>query len=333
MRVLVVTPYSTPLSVGGFQSQVYNIVNNLRNLGVDVDFFNSESISISDYDILQIMSFNSSMRSLVSRFKHAGVPIVITPMCGSRSMPNIVIKIRQLLSKIPFMFTADRFDNMVLRLGDYYLPITKFEFNRLINVFHIPENKVEIIPNGLEDDFFSDDVITKELPFDKYLLVVGRIEHNKNQISLIRAVNQLGLNLIIVGEPGAYDLSYLEKCRAISGKNIFYWGVEKNKKILKYLYQKADLTVIPSLSEMAPLVVFESLKMKTPVVCTSHCGFTELNIPGLFFSDVSIKALVQAIKKSLLYDNALIGNQGVYSWNDIACMYLSVYNKLLNRKR
>ena len=60
---------------------------------------------------------------------------------------------------------------------------------------------------------------------------------------------------------------------------------------MKYLYRNAKLTVIPSLSEMVPLVVFESLSQLTPVVCTNRCGISNDKIPGVLFSDISKKAL------------------------------------------
>ena len=331
MRVLIITPYAVPLSVGGFQNQIYQVAINLRKLGVTTDFYNCEKINIKDYDILQVMSPDASMRSIISRFKSAGVPIVMTPMCGSQAVSNFGLTTRLLLSKIPVLFTADRFNAMVLRLGDFFLPLTDFEKKRLKQVYGISNNKIKVIPNGLDETFFSNDIQEVKLPYSHYLLVVGRIEPNKNQFNLIQAVNKLGLNLIIIGEAGAYNHEYIDQCKSISKGNVYYWGVEKNKLLLKYLYKNATLTVVPSYSEMAPLVVFESLKMRTPVLCTSHCGFSSLNIPGLFFTEITTKGLIKTIPLAMKCDNRVISMDGIYQWEDIASQYLSVYNQLLER--
>lgn len=332
MKVVFVAPYALPMSIGGFQGQVYHVFEELKNLGVDVCWHSFEKDEIIDADILQVMSTDPSMISLIKRSKNRGVKVVLTPMLGSRIKSNRYMKTALFLSKIPQLCSAHKATAAIVHNADYFTPLCSFEANRINRVYGIDINRITVIPNGIDRNFLEKSPIRKALPFGKYILIVGRIEENKNQLNLIRACNALDKNLIIVGEPGSEGTHYLEECRRISGDNIHFWGLEKNPLVLKHLYQQASLTVIPSYSEMVPLVAFESLSQKTPVICTNRCGITGDVVPGLFFTDISVSAIKRNIVKALYFDRNKISKKGIFSWRDIAEQYVSVYKTVLSEK-
>ena len=193
-------------------------------------------------------------------------------------------------------------------------------------VYRFDINHISVIPNGIDSVFFNNVVKDVTLPFKDYLLTIGRIEENKNQLTLIEVAKSINMKLIIVGEPGDADSRYLEKCKNAANESVYFWGVEKDPKVVKYLYQKAKLTVVPSYSEMVPLVAFESLSQRTPVVCTDRCGIAGDDIPGLFFSDINKGSLIKSIKDALVYDKKQITKKGIYTWTEIARMYKEVYD-------
>lgn len=329
MKVVFVAPYTLSMSIGGFEIQVYHIFKGLKELGIDVCWHNYISNEIADADILQIMATDPSMISMIKRAKNMGVKVVLTPMQGSRAKSNNYLKIALALSKVPQLCSLHKATSEIIRSADYITPLCTFEANRMHEVYGISLKKIKVIPNGLNQKLLDESVIKKELPFKNYILIVGRIEENKNQINLIKACNELGKKLLIVGEPGPEASEYLNACKNISGSNIYYWGLEKNVYVLKYLYQNAALTAIPSYSEMVPLVAFESLSQKTPVLCTNRCGIAGDVIPGLFYCDVIKEALKKVIPIAINFDRNMISEQGIYSWVDIAKQYLSVYEYLL----
>lgn len=332
MKVVFVAPYALPMSIGGFQGQVYHIFEELKNLGIDVCWHNFEKDEINDADILQVMSTDPSMISLIKRSKNRGVKVVLTPMLGSRVKSNRYMKAALFLSKIPQLCSAHKATAEIVRNADYFTPLCSFEANRINYVYGIDANRITVIPNGIDKTFLEKPPLKKTLPFENYILIVGRIEENKNQLNLIMACNALDMNLIIVGEPGSDGTHYLEECRRMAGDNIHFWGLEKNPLVLKYLYQQASLTVIPSYSEMVPLVAFESLSQGTPVICTNRCGITGDVIPGLFFTGISVNAIKKNIEKARLFDKNKISNKGIFSWTDIAEQYVSVYKSVLSKK-
>ena len=329
MKVVFVAPYALSMSIGGFQGQVYQIFDGLKKLGVDVCWHSFERNEIKDADILQVMSTDSSMISMIKRAKNAGKKIVLTPMQGSRVKSNMYLKSALVLSHIPQICSTHRLTAEVIRNADHITPLCSFEANRMTEVYGVPKSRITVIPNGINQEFLEGEPVKRDLPFEEYILIVGRIEQNKNQLNLIKACNELNLNLIIVGEPGSDGEGYLSACKRISGSNIHYWGLEKNPLVLKYLYQKAKVTAIPSYSEMVPLVAFESLSQKTPVICTNRCGINGDMIPGLFFTGITKNDLVKSRILAREYNRNDITDKGVFSWGDIAMQYQYVYNSII----
>lgn len=329
MKVKFVAPYTLPLAGGGFESQVYHIFEELKKLDVDVSWHQLDKCDYDDVDILQVMHAEGSMLHLIEMVKKKGCKVVLTPMQGSRVYSNKYLKSAQIVSRIPQLFTPHKELKEVIQSADYLIPLSSFEAERMVSVFGAERNKMTVIPNGLSEPFLDHKNEIVDIPLSNYLLTVGRIEQNKNQLTLIKVAKAMGLSLIIVGQEGTNGSDYYESCRRESLDNVLFWGAEKNQYVLKALYQKAAVTVIPSYSEMVPLVAFESLSQKTPVVCTDRCGIAGDDIPGLFFSSVDTKSLIQSIKIAFSFDRNRITDKGIYTWEDIAIMYKNVYTSLL----
>ena len=161
--------------------------------------------------------------------------------------------------------------------------------------------------------------------------MVGRIEPDKNQLPLIEVANEMGLNLLIVGEPGSGQKKYYQICKEKAGDNVVFWGKEIDPNIMRVIYKNALITAIPSKTEMLPLVIFESLSQKTPVLCTTNCGLYPESIPGIFYSR-PVKMDILKCVKQILHElpQTNIGNQGIYTWDDIAVQYANIYKTLTN---
>lgn len=328
-RILYLAPYSLPLSIGGFQSQVYHIYSALKECGAEVDWYRIDELDPSLYDVLQVIFPDPSMYLAIKRLKNMGLKIVMTPMLVGRQQSVFQSRICLSLSRLPHFFSIYKQRKLLYGLADAFTPLCEFEKSILTDVYGVRNDCIHLIPNGIDDVFFTPNIQEVGLPFNDYVLTVGRIEDNKNQLLLIKTIISMGLKLIIVGEPGANAFDYYNLCKSISTDNVVFWGIEKNPLILKYLYQQARVVVIPSKKEIAPLVAFESLSMKTPVVCTKHCGIANQKINGLIFSEVDEDSIKRSINLALSINRNSINNDGIFSWNDVAQLYIDVYQKLL----
>jgi glycosyltransferase involved in cell wall biosynthesis len=164
---------------------------------------------------------------------------------------------------------------------------------------------VSMIPNGVDDSFFS--------PADDYspgeplrFLFVGRFVREKGVEPLLDALNaevqdQMPFRFTFVGN-GPYNSkieNWILKNRASSFVTLTDW-VTKEK--LRYIYQTHDCLVIPSYMEGMPNVMLEAMACGLPVIGTDIAGINEIfDNNGYLIPKASSYAIKQAM-------NALIYN-------------------------
>ena len=134
----------------------------------------------------------------------------------------------------------------------------------------------------------------EKFPFS-FLLSVAQHRKNKNLDLLIRAYAALvkktclkpDTQLLLVGSPGpeTEHLHGLVQSLDLNGRVVFLAGLEDEE--LRWLYEQADLFVIPSSTEGFCLPLAEALTLDCPTVCSdipifrevgaSHCNYFRLD--------------------------------------------------------
>ena len=108
------------------------------------------------------------------------------------------------------------------------------------------------------------------------ILYVGQVSKHKGIIALINVFKQLihkNIKLHIVGKGKDEDEF---KKMASSDKRIIFHGFVPDEELMR-LYQKANLTVVPSIwYDNSPMVIYESLMNGTPVIGSRIGGIPEL---------------------------------------------------------
>jgi len=107
---------------------------------------------------------------------------------------------------------------------------------------------------------------------------------------------------------------------------------------LPYVYNSADVTVVPSYSEGSPLVIPESLACGAPVVATNVGGNPEyLSMTGLSSNLIDVHKYdfhVELAEKLrlLLYRSKRnsVDSSKVPSWSKVAKIYLGIFEKIVN---
>lgn len=130
-------------------------------------------------------------------------------------------------------------------------------------------------------------------PFqDDYFLLVSRLESYKRVDVAIRAFNDLGLRLVIVG-----DGSLGSELRALAGPTIEFLGVVTDD-LLRELYPRARALIFPGEEDFG-LVPIEAQASGRPVIAYGAGGALETVTPetGIFFSPQTPEALVAAVRR------------------------------------
>lgn len=138
----------------------------------------------------------------------------------------------------------------------------------------LPAQKTLFIPNGVDIHSFKPKK-SRQANRKLKLLSVGRLEPQKNYLTLILALKSLTVDLLIVGSG-----SLKAKLLAFSKKkkvNLIIIDKVENLK-LPAIYNQADIFVLPSLVEGPNKVILEAMACGLPVVATNISGIKEVII-------------------------------------------------------
>ncbi|TFH43141.1 MAG: glycosyltransferase [ANME-2 cluster archaeon] len=203
----------------------------------------------------------------------------------------------------------------------------------LSNFFDIDMNKCLIIPNGVNPEFKYGDVRDSNEKYNltDFILFVGRIEHRKNVLQLIKAFvkSKLDTHLVIIGKIS--DPDYYSICKKESNKKvIFLPPIPHESELLRSAYKSAKVVALPSKYETPGLVALEGGLAGANVVVTSVGGTKEYFNEYAWYinpkSEDSIRnALIDAYNSPR---NELLSKhiEKKYSWDVVAKKTIEVYD-------
>jgi glycogen synthase len=222
-----------------------------------------------------------------------------------------------------------------------------FMVGQLQDYFQLPDDKIDLVPNGVEvrPDPFADaterQAFRRRYVADYQCLVfyVGRIVYEKGLHVLLDAWPQITAfsdsQLVIAGIGGQLDaLKQQVRERGLSD-SIHFAGFISDEDREK-LYRVADVAVFPSLYEPFGIVALEAFASGCPVVVSDTGGLAEVvdhGTTGLVVPPADPASLAQAVLATLNRPTAArIRAQAArrlveerYSWQEIAVQTTQVY--------
>lgn len=226
------------------------------------------------------------------------------------------------------------------------ISVSKTTKKDLMNFYHLPEEKIEVIYNGYEKQIQnpkskSQHYISKLKP---YILFVGTIQPRKNITVLIDAYAKLlekypDFRLIIAGKKGWLYEKIFDKVRRLNLKNkIIFAGHVSDEKLID-LYKDAFCFVIPSLYEGFGIPILEAMAYNCPVIASFASSLPEVGGEAcLYFDPESPDDLLEKINQ-LLDSNELrndlikkgAGRIKSFSWKKSALATLEVLKSVYDK--
>jgi glycosyltransferase involved in cell wall biosynthesis len=147
----------------------------------------------------------------------------------------------------------------VVRAADAVIAVSQFTKDELVDLVGIPPDRVEMIPNGVDEIFRAPrDTVSQ----GEFVLAVATLEPRKNLARVVEAARLADVELRVVG------------ARGWGGVDVPGWVGEIPDAELAALYRAARCVVYASLYEGFGLPVLEAMASGTPVV-TSRGTATE----------------------------------------------------------
>jgi glycogen synthase len=159
--------------------------------------------------------------------------------------------------------------------------------------FDVASDKVHVIHNGIDADFYQPDPQTDALmrhaidPAQPYLLFVGRITRQKGIVHLVRAIQHLDPRIGVVLCAGAPDTPEIgrEMEQAVEEArkyrpNVVWIPEMLPREELRQLYSHAAVFCCPSVYEPFGIINLEAMACGTPVVATAVGGIPEVVVDG-----------------------------------------------------
>ena len=200
---------------------------------------------------------------------------------------------------------------------------TDWQKNILCEVFNIKDKSVVI-----ENAFTKNTVLKNHIKAEKNneILYAGRLVRLKNLKTLLEAIkldSELGLHIIGKG-PEKNNLVGLVKELGVTGQVRFSDAKDHND--LQKTISSARVVVVPSVSDVSPQIIYESISLGIPVVATKSCGYFEKLKNNVRFVDSFDKnALAAALKNP---NNNLNINIS-HNWNILVDEHEKVFKELV----
>lgn len=255
-------------------NRVHTSPMNYSNTVIWPDF---TDLDIASYDLVHIHNAVplAGMVSVALACKRHGVPYVVTTH-GISSIPYLPESMNMsLLPKLAFSIGVLRPYRAVLRNAAHLFALSEGDAQLAREL--LPEQSVSVVPNGvrlrpLEPDAADSVAERWGIPTDRpMLLFVGKLIKGKGVDDLLAAYEALehDCTLVVVGP--AKDPAYEERLNAYDPDRVKYLGYVGYPE-LGTLFQRADVFVYPTRSDVFPLVTLEAMAAKTAVVSTTVGG-------------------------------------------------------------
>lgn len=356
MRVAFIarsTLHSTP---GGDTVQMLATAKYLRKMGVEVDVKRStDNIDYNTYDLLHFFNIirpadilkhiRSGKPYVVStifvdysgsdKFQRSGVPGLLCRLlpAGTTEYTKAIARALSGKDSIAGKEYLWRGHNnsisKIIRNTAHLLPNSENEYRRLHKTFHI-DKKYTVIPNGIDTDVFSAPPQTTKDPL--MVVCAARIEGRKNQLNLIKALNNTKFKLYLIGNPAPNQKAYFRQCKKAAAGNVFFIDSLPQPGLAEY-YRRAKVHAMPSWFETTGLSSLEAAAMGCNVVAGNRGDENEYFSHHAFYCDpASPQSILDAVEKAATQPVDPVLEQQIrakFTWEQAALSTIQAYTSII----
>jgi glycogen synthase len=184
-------------------------------------------------------------------------------------------------------------ERTTLQTADAVIAVSEGTRADVLRLFEVPEERVHVVHNGIDSDFYAPDPATDALerygvdPSVPYVLFVGRVTRQKGIVHLVRALRHLDPRIGVVlcaGQPDTPEIAAEMEAGVAQARrhrsNLVWIPEMVSRPDVRQLYSHAALFVCPSVYEPFGIINLEAMACETPVVASAVGGIPEVVVDG-----------------------------------------------------
>ena len=364
MKVVFITRSTLYKVYGGDTVQIKATAKYLQQMGVEVDIcLCDEQINYTQYDLIHFFNITRPA-DVIFHARKSGKPYVVSTIFvdfssyeranRSRTMTLLGkfissdsieylkvigrwIKNGESIRSQEYILQGHRKSvRMVAEHASMLLPNSESEYTRFVEKYGTC-NAHQVIYNAVDpEDFSVSDLQLQGKREDDLVICVARIEGRKNQINLIRALNNTSFRLLIIGDPAPNHISYYRECKSLAADNVQFIDFMPQQELLPY-YLKAKVHALPSWNETCGLSSLEAAYAGCNLVISPDGDTREyFNDQAWYCDPAEPQSILKAVMKAAEAPVQLSLHHKIvseYNWHESARQTAMAYEKVMHGNR
>ncbi|MBR0427029.1 MAG: glycosyltransferase family 4 protein [Clostridia bacterium] len=236
---------------------------------------------------------------------------------------------------------------LAIKKSSKILTVSENTKKDLIRIFKVKSEKIEVILNGVGEEFVKKDKEIVKYLYDKFnipkdkkiLMYVGNLKPHKNLERLLEAYSKTSnMNetcLLLVGKAFEKYNGLEDKENSLGiKKNVIHTGIVSKEELVD-LYNLADLFIFPSLYEGFGLPILEALCCGTPVISSNTSSMPEVGLKYVkYFNPYNVQEITEQIENGLLENsndelNVRKKIHSKFDWNTSSSEHKRILERLI----
>jgi tetratricopeptide (TPR) repeat protein len=355
LKILIQNRPNALSQPGGDTVVMERTKHGLEKLGVEVTIDLDCKEDLTKYDLVHLFNLATPdyTKALAQRAKAAGIPFVVTTLLEdvqnfhnqSHAWAQYLYSYVQNgqnkdwaainkpdLSLVP---QSQKFENSWTIQNAAGLFVTGPKEGQVISRDYGINLPIYPIYLGCEvSEDISADKFIQAYGVKDFVLCVGRIESRKNQLSLLKALEDVDVPVVIAGSGFTYQPGYAEAVKSFKRRAPTLVLGRLDKEMLASAYCAAKVHALPSFYELPGLVTLEGARYGCNVVASGDSGTIEdyIGAAGFYCNPADENSIRSAVQRALAAPRSetLKQKAKMFSWENLGTQTLAAYRKILN---